>query len=82
MNKYSMDAIGPQRIFSLPLKDRTSNRANMDLPILSKWKRLGLCQTRGTKIPGLGHPFLGSSTFIFVINTAALKKRNIFHTIA
>ena len=44
----------------------------MDLPMLSKWKRRGLCQTLGTRIPGFGHPFLGASTFIFVMNTSAL----------
>ena len=57
---------------NLPLKERTSKRANIDLPMLSKWKRRGLCHTRGTNIPGFGHPFLGSSTFILVMNTSAL----------
>ena len=56
----------------LPLNERTSNKANIDLHILSKWNLRGLCQTRGTKRPGLGHPFLDASRFIFVTWTSAL----------
>ena len=57
----------------LPLNERTSNKANIDLHILSKWNLRGLCQTRGTKRPGLGHPFLDASRFIFVTWTSALN---------
>ena len=55
-----------------PLKERTSKSANMELPMLSKLKRRGFIQTRGTISPGLGQP--SSGKFILVTKTSALSK--------
>ena len=56
-----------------PLKDSTSNKANMEDPKLSKLNLRGFIHTLGTYNPGFGHPSR-ALRFILVTKTSA---RNI-----
>ncbi len=58
--------------FASPLKDRTSKRASIEFPMLSKLNRRGFIQTRGARRPGRWQP-LQSGKFILVTKTSDLR---------